>query len=225
MPLELGIFLGAKFLGDPKQRQKACLVFDEQPHRYRMYLSDVAGQDICWHSNDPKILVSRVRDWLSILSGEPLPSGSLIWDHYTTFRGELRHSCELIRQKPSELTHVDFLHHARSFKIAYVENLIINEAETIENPKSEDVRRAIRKLESKEDNFLVLEKGANRLSYIQAYHEGDRKWVLEYQDGHLDEHFKAMGKLDSNAIVRAFQDYRDGDDAWRSNQNWRRIEV
>ena len=31
MPLELGIFLGAKFLGTAKQRSKNCLVFDEHP--------------------------------------------------------------------------------------------------------------------------------------------------------------------------------------------------
>jgi hypothetical protein len=59
MPLELGIFLGAKFLGDGTQQQKACLVFDEQPYRYQMYLSDVAGQDISWHRNNPKDLICR----------------------------------------------------------------------------------------------------------------------------------------------------------------------
>src|SRR5215216_2259590 len=83
MPLELGIFLGAKFLGDSLQRRKACLVFDEKPYRYQTYLY-VAGQDINWHSNDPKLLILRVRDWLAHLSGEPLPSGSLIYDHFNT---------------------------------------------------------------------------------------------------------------------------------------------
>ncbi len=54
MPLELGIFMGAKFLGSPKQKQKMCLVFDEIPYRYQKYLSDIAGQDISSHQNDPQ---------------------------------------------------------------------------------------------------------------------------------------------------------------------------
>ena len=119
MPLEFGIFLGAKFLGDSEQRRKACLVFDETPYRYQSYLSDVAGQDISWHLNDPRTLVSRIRDWLASLSAEHLPSGSVVWDHFTTFRGELRHSCERLRQKPDELTCLDFLRHARFFRQAY----------------------------------------------------------------------------------------------------------
>ena len=123
MSLELGIFLGAKFLGDAQQRKKACLVFDEKPHRYQMYLSDVSGQDISWHANDPKVLIRCVRDWLSSLSQEPFPGGRLIWDHYSTFKGELRHSAEERRQEQSELTYLDFLHHVRSFKKNYVKTL------------------------------------------------------------------------------------------------------
>ena len=33
MPLELGIFLGAKRYGGPTHRQKACLILDRDPYR------------------------------------------------------------------------------------------------------------------------------------------------------------------------------------------------
>jgi hypothetical protein len=99
MPLELGIFLGAKFLGEREQVQKACLVFDEQPYRYKMYLSDVAGQDIEWHANNPKNIVCRLRDWLALRVTDHLPSGSIVWDHYQTFQGELRYQCAQHKQK------------------------------------------------------------------------------------------------------------------------------
>ncbi len=61
MPLELGIFLGAKFLGDKKQREKVCLVFDEEPFRYQKYLSDIAGQDINSHHGEPSLMVREIR--------------------------------------------------------------------------------------------------------------------------------------------------------------------
>lgn len=107
MALELGIFLGAKFLGEGTQRQKACLVFDEQPYRYKMYLSDVAGQDIESHGNNPKNVVCRLRDCLASVTPDHLPSGSIVWDHYETFQGELRDQCARQKQVPAELTYND----------------------------------------------------------------------------------------------------------------------
>jgi len=46
MPLELGIFLGAKRFGGPKQKRKNCLILDREKYRYQQYCSDIAGQDI-----------------------------------------------------------------------------------------------------------------------------------------------------------------------------------
>lgn len=46
MPLELGIFLGAKAFGSREQKRKAAIVLDTQPFRYQKYISDIAGQDI-----------------------------------------------------------------------------------------------------------------------------------------------------------------------------------
>jgi hypothetical protein len=118
MPLELGIFLGAKFIGTGVQRTKSCLVFDQHPHRYQMYLSDVAGQDIAWHSNEPKQIVRRVRDWLSDLGDTPIPTAGFVWDHYTTFLAELRHTCSVIKQRPDELTYSDLLRHIKKYRLA-----------------------------------------------------------------------------------------------------------
>jgi hypothetical protein len=49
MPLELGMFLGAKEYGNKKQRQKICLVLDRSPDRYWKFCSDIAGEDISTH--------------------------------------------------------------------------------------------------------------------------------------------------------------------------------
>jgi hypothetical protein len=225
MPLEFGIFLGAKFLGDANQRRKACLVFDEKPYRYQMYLSDVAGQDISWHANDPRTLVLRIRDWLASYASERLPSGSVIWDHFTTFMGELRHSCERLRQKPDELTYLDFLHHARAFRQTYVETLQVGGGVEATNPSPEDIRRAIRGIKPGKDAFVILRKGANGLSYIQAALKKDGKWIVEYQDGHIDKHYEAEHRVDTEVLVRAFQAYAQGENTWRTGNKWKPQEI
>ncbi len=49
MPLELGIFLGAKRFGDEANRQKRCLVLDVEKYRHQKFVSDLAGMDITDH--------------------------------------------------------------------------------------------------------------------------------------------------------------------------------
>lgn len=68
MPLELGLFLGAKRYGDDDQRKKRCLILDTHPFRYQMFISDLAGMDITAHQGDPRTMVARVRDWLVTVS-------------------------------------------------------------------------------------------------------------------------------------------------------------
>src|SRR5829696_1359187 len=44
MPLELGVFLGARRYGGREQKAKRCIVFDREPWRYQRFMSDLAGQ-------------------------------------------------------------------------------------------------------------------------------------------------------------------------------------
>ena len=44
------------------QREKRCLVLEAERYRYQKYLSDIAGQDIRQHGNDPTRAVGAVRD-------------------------------------------------------------------------------------------------------------------------------------------------------------------
>lgn len=78
MPLEFGIFLGAKVFGSKVQKRKMYLVFDELPYRYQKYVSDISGQDIESHHNDPEVLIGSIRNWLASLYPGVLPSGSVI---------------------------------------------------------------------------------------------------------------------------------------------------
>ena len=90
MPLELGIFLGAKRFGVEKQETKKCLVMDRERYRYQKFISDISGQDIFVHNNNPEEVVRVVRNWLLTVSDrQTIPSGSIIWKHYQDFLEDL----------------------------------------------------------------------------------------------------------------------------------------
>ena len=85
MPLELGLFLGAKTFGPRGRRAKVCLILDRQKYRYQKFCSDIAGQDIEAHDGKPKIAIKAVRDWLQTNRyGSPvtIPDGKAIYDRY-----------------------------------------------------------------------------------------------------------------------------------------------
>lgn len=90
MPLELGVFLGAKKFGIEEQKKKKCLVLDREQYRYQQFISDIAGQDIQAHNNSSELIVKVVRDWLRNASRrETIPGGSIIWRRYRDFRRDL----------------------------------------------------------------------------------------------------------------------------------------
>ena len=108
MPLELGIFLGAKWLGLPKQRKKVALVLDRERYRYQKFCSDIAGQDVEAHDDDPKTAVRVVRNWLRSARPEvAVPGGSKIFERYVDFLEDLPLYCEVLQLDPEELTFSD----------------------------------------------------------------------------------------------------------------------
>lgn len=79
MPLELGVFLGAKHFGIQGQKKKSCLILDSEKFRYQKFISDIAGQDLKAHENNQRIIIRIVRDWLRTYSQASIPGGSVIW--------------------------------------------------------------------------------------------------------------------------------------------------
>jgi hypothetical protein len=108
MPLELGIDLGCKSFS-AAHRRKSLLIFDSEQHRFQKYVSDISGQDVHRHSNDPKHAVARVRDWLRIESDvKTIPGGNVIYEKYLVFRRDLPKVCAELRLDVNDLTVVDF---------------------------------------------------------------------------------------------------------------------
>jgi hypothetical protein len=108
MPLELGIFLGAKAFGDRRQKQKVCLVLDKEPYRYQKFCSDIAGQDPSAHNNDPAAAITVVRDWLRTHTRFIIPSGSKIVERYAQFRKALPAMCKKVDLEPGKLIFNDY---------------------------------------------------------------------------------------------------------------------
>jgi hypothetical protein len=112
MPLELGLFLGAKQFGKGRQKQKNCLILDKDPYRLKIFCSDIAGQDPQSHGGTVPGAIRAVRDWLhSARSGRDarIPGAVVMNDRYEAFRAQLRAQCKRLRlDAPSKLSFRDY---------------------------------------------------------------------------------------------------------------------
>jgi len=115
MPLELGIFLGAKKFGRHSGK-KRCLVMDRAPYRFKRFISDISGQDIKAHGKRPCAVIRQVRNWLQAAPGKAaLPGGTRIWEKYLQFRRELPIIADEADLHSSQLTFIDYLQLARNW--------------------------------------------------------------------------------------------------------------
>lgn len=110
MPLELGIFLGARWFGDRIQKRKSCLVLDTDRYRYQQYISDIAGQDIGSHRGDARHAIKTFRDWLAgSRPGIPHPPGAAaIAKRFERFTDDLPAICAKTERAVDDLTFAEF---------------------------------------------------------------------------------------------------------------------
>lgn len=109
MPLELGVFIGAKRYGDKTQKVKKSIILDCEPYRYRAFISDISGQDIQSHNNDPEQAITRIRNWLNTSSGRrTIPGGRAIVQRWRQFENDLPDMCARIPIEIDELMYNDY---------------------------------------------------------------------------------------------------------------------
>jgi len=108
MPLELGMFLGAKHFGTQEQKRKNCVIVDTKPYRYQKFISDIAGKDIKAHGNDVAKTIKVVRDWLASYSKALIPGARKMRDKHMLFLQQLGHQCKAVHLTLGELTFMDF---------------------------------------------------------------------------------------------------------------------
>lgn len=90
MPYELGLDVGAAEYGGKKLKSKRILILETERFHYQKVLSDIAGQDIENHNDDPKTLVTKVRNWFSNnFQNRTISGPSEIWIAYNQFLEDL----------------------------------------------------------------------------------------------------------------------------------------
>jgi hypothetical protein len=119
MPMELGLHLGARLFGSGRHKRKRALILETQPHRYDAVLSDISGQDIEVHGNDPGQAIRCVRNWLSAHRAPnepPLLGAVAMLGDYRRFQADAAALLAARRLDPlDELTHNDFLFTVRDW--------------------------------------------------------------------------------------------------------------
>ena len=111
MPLELGLFLGAKRFGTGKQKTKNCLVLDVDRYRYQKFISDIAGQDIAPHGGKAVQVIKVIRDWLRAATPKSIaiPGSSEIIERHFVFRLDLPSTCVRLGHDVNALTFTDYI--------------------------------------------------------------------------------------------------------------------
>lgn len=96
----------------------------------------------------------------------------------------------------------------------------VEDATPIEEPTAEQVDAGLRTLQVPERTFAIL---GEDWSYIQTAFDGDESFVLEYQDGSLEKHYKADRPVALEEVIGAFESYLRRDGAWQSRFRWERL--
>ena len=90
MPLELGIFFGAKRYGGDRQQQKMGIVMDRDQYRYQQFCSDIAGQDISAHRGQVDGVIEAVHGFMAGIRPDVILIGpTKIRERYNAFLSEL----------------------------------------------------------------------------------------------------------------------------------------
>ena len=88
MPFELGMDIGCKRFGSDSQKEKCFLILDKLKFRYQKSISDISGNDISIHNEEPEKALRQVRNWLRKLDGNHIDSPNKIWRLYNEFNGD-----------------------------------------------------------------------------------------------------------------------------------------
>ncbi|MBT8233552.1 MAG: hypothetical protein HKN51_10195 [Saprospiraceae bacterium] len=106
MPFELGLDLGCKFYA---KKNKRCLILEEKPYRYKEVISDISGQDISSHENDPIQIVKVVRNWIYKIRPQKKPKAyTIIWDLYNEFIYDFDKDMKAENLNPDKMWEIPF---------------------------------------------------------------------------------------------------------------------
>jgi len=89
-----------------------------------------------------------------------------------------------------------------------------------ENATAADIAACLQKLDEENLTFAIMsERDAH---FIQTFGTPSQGYILEYQDGGLDQHFRSTKEnLTIAEVIRTFQDYATGSSTWKAELKWK----
>lgn len=84
MPFECGIDFGIKNCNPEIYGAKKFLILEKERYRYQKVISDISGNDISAHNNNPEKVVESIRNWFNLNIGS-VPMYRTIWAAFNEF--------------------------------------------------------------------------------------------------------------------------------------------
>ena len=96
--------------------------------------------------------------------------------------------------------------------------------EPIADPSDSEIRDGILKIDGKKNSFAIL--SIDEMTYIQTSGSPLTGFVLEYQNGSLENHYRASDLIAvPDKIIAAFISYRLQDGAWQEGFVWEKDDL
>lgn len=93
----------------------------------------------------------------------------------------------------------------------------------IDNPTPDEIAEALSSLKPDGNSFAILERTYG--TYLQTLIEPTGEYVIEHQEGSLDKHYQSSTVLPLDRITKMFQAYAAGQDAWKREAAWQKIDL
>ena len=92
----------------------------------------------------------------------------------------------------------------------------------VNEPVSDElIEKTVYSLTGEGDSFMIL--SVDEMTYMQASGDPRGGFVLEYQDGSLEQHYYcADPDISAGKVTDAFRSYLAQDDKWRKKYHWNR---
>ena len=102
--------------------------------------------------------------------------------------------------------------------------LVLNGDRIEESVDNNLLRETIMTLGPEDDNFVVLSR--DEMTYMQAAGDPSTGYIVEYQNGSLDEHYSCVDTdVGVEDVISAFNSYFKKDGRWKSALPWQKEEV
>ena len=107
MPFECGIDFGLKMSNENNFGEKKFLILDKEQYRYQRVISDISGNDIKAHKNEPEEIIKVVRDWFKP-TNKQIPRHREIWLAFNEFEFDYENILKEEGYNPKDINSLTF---------------------------------------------------------------------------------------------------------------------